>query len=275
MKKNILPLVLLFCIFGTIQVKAYELKITNFEVNDFYTVVEYMYTGDRVGNRINIEKSVYIKSIQSGKIYRFIKVDGIPTAPDRYYTKTMNEVIKFRLYFEKINEFINDASVIDIIECSSDGLTSTCFNFYGVKPSLPPFYGIKPLVVAPPKPSANIDVIGALRLLVGPSSSSSSSSSNSSSDCGFKELEDVEKQVCDLKITTRRVECKSGRWEYLFWAEKNTSGLECIESRFDSDYERGWFYFEGNWISANKAYFLTNDRSFDKAAKIACSCEQK
>ena len=90
----------------------------------------------------------------------------------------------------------------------------------------------------------------------------------------FQELEDEEKSICGTKMKVKSLRCPNGNYTRLFWAVKSETYLSCLKYEFRDDAETGWFRFQSNIIDPNDGIFLTKDRSFDKAARLACGCDK-
>lgn len=75
---------------------------------------------------VNIRKDVCIQSLDGTEKYSFIKAEGIPVAPEKYYFDKTTPYLKFKLFFEKIPSTLKQ---FDLIECPE---SDNCFNLYDI-----------------------------------------------------------------------------------------------------------------------------------------------
>jgi len=71
------------------------------------------------------DEKIYIKNAKGTEMFFMTKSEGIPVCPDAYKFKKPGDILKFKLYFQKIPTSIKE---IDIVENCNDN----CFYFYGV-----------------------------------------------------------------------------------------------------------------------------------------------
>jgi hypothetical protein len=120
----------------------------------------------------------------------------------------------------------------------------------------------------------NVSLLSIARDMISDNVQNNKQSYEQNSNGCFQELKDEEKSICGKTMKVKSLRCPNGVYTRLFWAVKNESYLSCLKYKFRDDTETGWFKFQDNIIHANDGIFLTEDRSFEKAARLACSCDK-
>ena len=127
-----------------------NLVMKQVEITKNQTVISFVHTSpfatspDNI-SWVEIEPKIQIIAVGGKRIFKFIKAEGIPVAPDRHVYKSKDEKLFFKVYFEKLDPGIEK---FDLFECTS-GDRIVCFNFYGVKINNPEI--IKKQVAIKPK----------------------------------------------------------------------------------------------------------------------------
>ncbi len=97
-------------------------KISN--INDF-TIIELSIENQVNNGYFCADKNIILRDILNGKEYKLIKSEGISVCPDSYKFTYVGEVLRFKLYFLKIDKSVK---YIDIIE----NCNANCFYIKGV-----------------------------------------------------------------------------------------------------------------------------------------------
>ncbi|WP_316837813.1 hypothetical protein [Pedobacter nutrimenti] len=106
--------------------------ISKIEVTHNNTIITFKHFSDK-GKWVQINKSMYLQNANGEERYAFIKCEGIPLRPLKYTATTDNELVEFKVYFEKVKPGTKEINIIERalspMERSSE---IRFFNYYNV-----------------------------------------------------------------------------------------------------------------------------------------------
>jgi hypothetical protein len=106
--------------------------ISKIEVTPKNTVITFKHFSNKDG-WVQINKSMYLQDAKGEERYAFVKCEGIPLRPLKYVATTDNELVEFKVYFEKVKPGTTEVNVIERALSPAERANHIkFFNYYNV-----------------------------------------------------------------------------------------------------------------------------------------------
>lgn len=86
--------------------------ISKIEVTNKNTIITFKHFSNKDG-WVQINKSMYLQNANGEERYAFVKCEGIPLRPLKYTATTDNELVEFKVYFEKLKPGTTEINIIE------------------------------------------------------------------------------------------------------------------------------------------------------------------
>jgi len=112
---------------------GYNTTITEVETNSRNTVISFRHICREKDGWVQLNKSIYLQDADGEERYNYVKSEGIPLRPEKLTATENNQVVNFKVYFEKLKPGTKAINVIERARSlaeMADGITY--FNFYKI-----------------------------------------------------------------------------------------------------------------------------------------------
>lgn len=116
----------LITISDTIHQTRFEEEIQNGELTTIH-IIAYPSKAYGAGWWINLIPDIFIRPVGTNDVLKLVFAFNIPLSPERHYFRSINDSLKFTLFFPALPK---DCTHIDVIEQA--GRDNSFFNFYNV-----------------------------------------------------------------------------------------------------------------------------------------------
>lgn len=140
--------------------------ITAVDTDSQYTIVSFKHISPAKGAWVQLNKSMYLQDAGSEDRYQYIRSEGIPLRLERLYTKKDNEIVDFKVYFEKLKPGTKKINVIERARSAAEQTRSNVsfMNYFGVdltqsRPANSPVLSVSEDVVPPSHRNRDVAVL--------------------------------------------------------------------------------------------------------------------